>query len=147
MPDLGGGAHRRLAPAARQALLDGHCRGDAIHRIYLGPTGRLHDAARIGVERLQVAALALVEQDVKSQRRLTRARHPGDDAELAARNIDAERLEVVLTRVHNLDAVRCARALGYRQRLANKGIGCHALAHRMHLRCGLRILAQRPSGM
>ena len=147
MPDLGGGADRGLAPAARQALLDGHRGRNAIHRVHLGPSGRLHDAARIGVERLQVTALTLVEQDVKSQRRLARTRHAGDDAELAARNVHAERLEVVLTRVHDLDAVQPARALGHRQRLAHKGIGQRALAHRMHGPHGLRVLAQRLAGV
>ena len=73
MPDLGGGADRGLAPAARQALLDGHRGRDAVHRVHFGPAGRLHDAARIGVERLQVAALTFVEQDVKGQRRFARA--------------------------------------------------------------------------
>jgi len=37
MPDLGGGAHRALAAAARQPLLDGHRGWNAIDRIHLGP--------------------------------------------------------------------------------------------------------------
>ena len=73
MPDLGGGAHRGLAPASRQPLLDGHRGRNAIHRIHLGSAGRLHDAARIGVERLQVAALTFVKQNVKRQGRFARA--------------------------------------------------------------------------
>ena len=115
MPDLGGRRDRALAPAARQALLDRHGRRDAVHRIDLGPAGRLHDAARIGVQRFEVAALAFVEQDVEGQRALARAGHAGDDAELAARDGDAQGLQVVLAGVDDADrfvdpwrAARCA---------------------------------------
>ena len=73
VPDLGGRADRALAAAARQALLDRHGRRDAVDRVDLGPAGRLHDAARVGVERFEVAPLAFVEQDVEGQRRLARA--------------------------------------------------------------------------
>ena len=103
MPDLGGGRHRALAPAARQALLDRHRRRDAVDRVDLGPARRLHDAARVGVQRLEVASLAFVEQDVERQRALARARHAGDDAELAARDRDVERLQVVLAGVDDAD--------------------------------------------
>ena len=68
VPDLGGRADRALAPAARQPLLDRHRRRDAVDRVHLGPARRLHDAARIGVQRFEVAALAFVEQDVEGQR-------------------------------------------------------------------------------
>ena len=105
VPDLGRGAHRRLAPAAAQALLDRHRGRDAVHRVDLGSTGRLHDGARVGVERLQVTALAFVEQDVERQRRLARTRDPGDHGELAAWDVDAQGFEVVLARVDDLDAV------------------------------------------
>ena len=74
MPDLGGSAHRGLAPAARKPLLDGDRGRNAVDRIDLGPAGRLHDGTGVGVERLQVAALALVEQNVESQRGFARAR-------------------------------------------------------------------------
>ena len=105
MPDLGGGADGGLAPAARQPLLDRHRRRNAVHRVDLGPARRLHDAARIGVERFEVAPLAFVEQDVESQRRLARARHAGDHAELVVRDVDRQRLEVVLAGVDDLDGV------------------------------------------
>ena len=105
VPDLGGGTHRRFAPAAAQALLDRHRRRYAVHRIDLGPACRLHDGARISVERLEVAALAFVEQDVERQGGFARARDPGDHGELAARDVDAERLQVVFAGVDDLDAV------------------------------------------
>jgi hypothetical protein len=116
VPDLGGGAHRALAPAARQALLDRHRGRNAIHGVHLGAAGRLHDAARVGVERFQVAALAFVEQDVERQRGLARAADAGDDVELAARDVDAQRLEVVLAGVDDLDGV-----VGHRRPAARAG--------------------------
>ena len=50
VPDLGRGAHRALAPATREALLNGHRRRDAIDRVHLGAACGLHDAAGVGVE-------------------------------------------------------------------------------------------------
>ena len=99
VPDLRRRRDRALAPAARQALLDRDRRRNAVHRIDLRPSRRLDDAARIRVQRFEVAPLALVEQDVERQRALARAADAGDDAELAARNGDVERLQVVLARV------------------------------------------------
>src|SRR5256885_17257787 len=75
-------AHGGLAPAARQALLDGHGGRNAVDRVHLGPARRLDDGARIGVQRLQVAALAFVEQDVEGQRGLARARDTRHHVEL-----------------------------------------------------------------
>ena len=105
VPDLGRRRDRALAAAARQALLDRHRRRDAVDRVDLGPAGRLHDRARVGVERFEVAPLAFVEQDVERERRLARARDAGDDAELAARDRDVERLQVVLARVDDADVL------------------------------------------
>ena len=64
---LGGGAHRALAAATRQALLNGHGGRNAIHRVHLRAACGLHQRAGVGVERFQIAALAFVEQDVKRQ--------------------------------------------------------------------------------
>ena len=95
----------RLAPAARQPLLDRDRRRNAVDRVHLRPSRRLHDAARIGVERFEVAPLAFVEQDVEGQRRLARAGHARHHAELVVRDVDRERLEVVLAGVDDLDGV------------------------------------------
>ena len=105
VPDLGGGGHGALAPAAAQPLLDRHRRRNAVDRIHLGPARWLHDAAGVGVEAFQVAPLPLVEQDVEGQRALARARHAGDHAELATRDVDVEALEVVLLRVDDADVM------------------------------------------
>ena len=105
MPNLGGGAHGRLAASTAQTLLNGHRGRYAIHGIHLGAACGLHNAAGIGIERLQIAALAFVEQNIKRQGGFARARHPRDHTEFATRNIYAERLEVVLFGIHNRDAV------------------------------------------
>ena len=105
VPQLGGGGHGALAPAPAQALLDGDGGRNAPDRIHLWPPRWLHDAAGVGVEAFQVTALAFVEQDIERQRRFARAGHAGDDAELAAWDLHAQRFEVVLAGVDDADGV------------------------------------------
>jgi hypothetical protein len=108
--DLGQRADRALAPAAAGALLDGDGRRDAEHGVDVGPRRRLHELARVGVERFEVAALALGEEDVEGQRGLARAGHAGDDGEAVARDVDVDVLQVVLAGVHaDRAAGACAR--------------------------------------
>ena len=106
VPDLGGGAHRRFAPAPAQPLLDCHRGRNAIHRIHLRAPRRLHDGTGIGVERLQITPLPLVKQNVKRQRRFARTGNAGHHRELAVRDFDAQGLEVVFAGVDDLDAIR-----------------------------------------
>ena len=109
VPHLGGGAHGGLAAPTGQALFNGHRRRNAVHRVHLGPSGGLHDAAGVGVQAFKVTALAFVEQDVKSQCGFARTTDAGDDVELATRYVDAQALEVVLFGVDDLDRVRAQR--------------------------------------
>ncbi len=97
VPDLGRGRDRALAPAARQPLLDRDGRRNAVHRIDFRAAGRLHDRARIRIQRFEVTALPFMEQDVERERRLAGTGHAGDHVELAVRDVDVERLQVVLT--------------------------------------------------
>ena len=69
VPHLGGGAHGGFAPTTREALLNGHCRWNAIHRIHLRTTRGLHDAAGIGIQTLEITTLTFVEQNIKRQGR------------------------------------------------------------------------------
>ena len=71
-----------------------------------GREARLHELARVGVERFEVAALALGEQDVEGEGGLARARHAGDHGEAAARDLDVDVLQVVLARLVDADR-RC----------------------------------------
>ena len=111
VPDFGGGTHCGLAPAAGEALLDRHRGRYAVHRIHVGPAGRLHQAARIGIEAFEIAALAFVEDDVERQRGFARAADTGDDGELAAGDLHRQVLEVVLTGMDNLNGC-CALGAG-----------------------------------
>ena len=145
MPHLGGGAHGGFAPAARQALLNRHGGRDAIHGIHLGPPGGLDDAAGVGVERLQVTALAFVEHNVKRQRGFARAAHAGNHVELAVRNLHAQVFQVVLFGVNhfdstgrNRDVLFCRFCVKFRPHLG------HAVPVQAQ---GLLIVAQRLRGV
>ena len=101
--DLGLRGHRALRAAAAGALLDRHRGRDAEDRVHVGLRRRLHELARVGVERLEVAPLALGEDDVEGERGLARARDAGHHGELAARDLDVDALQVVLARVAHED--------------------------------------------
>ena len=72
--DLGERGHRALAAAAAGALLDRDGGRNAVDGVDVGPRRRLHELARVGVQRFEIAALALVEDDVEGQRGFARAR-------------------------------------------------------------------------
>ena len=110
MIDLGERRHGALAAAAAGALLDGDRRRNAEDRVHVGTRGGLDELPRIGVQRLQVAALSLGEQDVEGQGALAAAGHAGDDGESVAAEIDVDVLEVVLARAADLDGVAATPA-------------------------------------
>ena len=117
--DLGQRRHRALAAAAAGALLDRHRRRDAEDGIDVGAAGRLHELPRVGVERFEVAALALGEHDVEGERGLARAGHAGDDGEAVARNRDVDVAQVVLAGA--VDDDRTLRRVGDLQQCAAAG--------------------------
>src|SRR5579864_2893396 len=96
MIDLGERRHVALAAPATGALLDGDGGRNAEDRIDVGTRGRLHELPGIGVQRLEVTTLALVEEDVEGERRLARARDAGDHRKAIARYLHVDPLEVVL---------------------------------------------------
>src|SRR5262249_10596913 len=65
----------------------------------------LQELTRVRRERLHVAALTLGVDRVERERRLARARQPGDDDELASRNLEVDGLEDVLARAPADDAI------------------------------------------
>ena len=84
--DLGLGRDGRARRAARRALGDRDRRRDAGDAVDVG-AGQLSDELpRVGRERLDVATLALGEDDVERERGLPRARRPGHDDERVARD-------------------------------------------------------------
>ena len=141
--DLGEGRHGALAAAAAGALLDGDRGRDAEDRVHVGARRRLHELARVGVERFQVAALALVEENVEGKRRLARAGHAGDHGEAVARDLDVDVLEVVLARLVNDHrvAVAAVTAAVVRARLGDRGRGAGLRRHRQRLPVGAQRLA------
>mmetsp|Transcript_21531 Transcript_21531/g.83650 ORF Transcript_21531/g.83650 Transcript_21531/m.83650 type:complete len:653 (-) Transcript_21531:1654-3612(-) len=123
MPDFGGCRHRALAPAAREALLDGDRRRDAPDRVHLGPAGRLHDAARVGVQRFEVAALALVEQDVEGQRALARAAVAHQPHHLARADVQVQVADDRARAVAEMHPLHRDRALDIAERQRLRRVG------------------------
>ena len=126
--DLGERGHRGLAPAAAGALLDRHGGRDAEDCVHVRPGRGLHELAGVGVQRFEVAALALGEDDVERERRLARARHARDHGEAPARDLDVDVLEVVFARVVDADVVRQQFCL---QRLLAQDAGGRGVGQRL----------------
>ena len=77
--DLGDGADRRARVARGRLLVDRDRRREALDRVDVGLLHLPEELARVGGERLDVAALALGVDRVEGEARLARAREPGDD--------------------------------------------------------------------
>src|SRR6266545_7564297 len=86
--DIGHRADRRAWVAADTLLLDRDYWRESVHKVDIRLLDLLDTPARIGRERLQKAALALGIDRLKRQRRLARARKPGNHHQLLARNFD-----------------------------------------------------------
>src|SRR5690606_4628170 len=95
--------HGGLPPAATGALLNGYGRGDAVDGVHVRFASRLDDRSRVGVQRLQVAALSLVEQDVECQGGLAGTRYAGDDGKRTARDADIHTFKVVFEGIQEVD--------------------------------------------
>ena len=132
MPHLGGRAHGGLAPASAQSLLNRNRWRNAVHRVHFGTTCGLHDAARIGIEALQIPTLPFVEQNIKRQGGLARARNARDDIELAAWNVDAQVFQVVLFGIDDLDRVLTQRVSAARLRHRQSFARCGHCVMRVH---------------
>ncbi len=116
---------RALASATAGALLDRDRGRNPEDRVNVGPRRALDELARVGVERLEIAPLALGEQDVESERRFSGTRDAGDDREFIARDFDVDGFKVVLAGVVNPDRVADAGLQGHaRLRRAKNGGLC-----------------------
>ena len=105
--DLGGGADGRARVARARLLLDRDRRRQTLDRIDVGLVHLVEELARVRRQRLDVAALALGVDRVERERRLARARQPGDHHELVAWDLDVDVLEVVLARTLDDDLLHC----------------------------------------
>ena len=77
--DLGGGGDGRARVARGVLLLDGDGRSNAVDQIDVGLLDALQKLARVGRERLDIAALAFGVDRVEGERRLAGTGHAGDD--------------------------------------------------------------------
>jgi hypothetical protein len=93
--DLGHRAHRGARVVARRLLLDGDRRRQALDQVDVGLLHELEELARVGRQRLDVAALPLGVERVEGERGLARARQPGDHHQFFARQLKVDVLEVV----------------------------------------------------
>ena len=110
--DLRRRSHGRARVARAGLLLDGDRRRQPLDRVDVGLVHLVEELARVGRQRLDVAALPLGVERVERQRRLPRTRQPRDHHQLVARDLDVDVLEVVLARALDLDAVGLLHAAG-----------------------------------
>ena len=103
--DLGDRADRRPRVARGRLLVDRDRRRQALDRVDVGLVHLAQELARVGAQRLDVAALALGVDRVERERRLARPRQPRDDHERVARERERDVLEVVLARARDDDRV------------------------------------------
>ncbi len=96
--DLGDGAHRGARVLADRFLLDGDGGGEPLDRVDVGLLHLLEELAGVGGEGLDVPPLPLRVDRVEGQRRLPRARDPGDHDQAVPGDLHVDVLQVVLAR-------------------------------------------------
>ena len=93
--DLRHGRDNGARIAARRVLLDGDRRREALDLLDVGLLHAVEELARVGGERLDVAALSLGVERVEGEGRLAAPREPGDDGQGVAGDRDVDSLQVV----------------------------------------------------
>ena len=93
--DLGDRADRRPRVAVGRLLVDRHRGAEPLDEVDIGAVDLSEELARVGAQRLDVAALALGEDRVEREARLARAGQPREHHERVARNVEVDVLEVV----------------------------------------------------
>ena len=105
--DLGDGADGGARVLRRGLLLDRDRRRQAVDLVDVRLLHHLQELARIGRQRLDVAALALGIDGVEGERGFAGAGQAGEHDELVARNLDVDVLEIVLARAADGYRARC----------------------------------------
>ena len=93
--DLGDRADRRARVAVRRLLVDRDGGAQALDEVDVGAVDLAEELARVGGQRLDVAALALGEDRVEREARLARPGEPGEDDERITRDLEVDVLQVV----------------------------------------------------
>ena len=106
--DLGHRADRRARVARGRLLVDRDRRRQALDRVHVGLLHLAEELARVGRQRLDVAALALGVDRVEGEARLARAREPGDHDQRLARQRQVDALEVVRASAGDDDLARAS---------------------------------------
>ncbi len=101
--DLGDGADGGAGAAAGGLLLDGDGRAEPLDRVHVGPLDLVEKLARVGRERLHIAALALGVDGVEGERALARAGEAGDHRERVAGDAHIDVAQIVLARPAHRD--------------------------------------------
>ena len=96
--DLGGGADGGARRPRRILLLDRDGGREAVDEVDVGLLHPLEELARVGGERLDVAALSLGVDRVEGEGALAGAGGAGDDRDRAAGDLEVDPLEIVLAR-------------------------------------------------
>ena len=96
--DLGHGPDRRARVARGGLLVDRDRRREALDRVDVGLVHLAEELARVGRQRLDVAALALGVDRVEGKARLAGPGEPGHHDQRVARQLEGDVLEVVLAR-------------------------------------------------
>ncbi len=96
--NFGDGANGGARGARRRFLLDGDRGREAFDNVHFGALHLVEELARVGGERLDVAALAFGVDGVKGERRLARTGEACDDREGVPGDFDADVFQVVLAR-------------------------------------------------
>ena len=95
--NLGHRADRRSRVARGRLLVDRDRRRQPFDRVDVGLLHQAEELARVGGERLDVAALAFGVDRVESEAGLTRSREPGDHDHRVPGQVEIDPLQVVLT--------------------------------------------------
>jgi hypothetical protein len=106
--DLGDRADGRPRVVRRRLLLDRDRRRQTLDQVDVGLLHQLQELARVGRQRLDVAALAFRVERVEGERALARPRQPGHDDEPVAREVEVEVLEVVRACAADADEVHAS---------------------------------------
>ncbi len=102
---LGYGTHRRARVVGGRFLVDGYCRGESLNVVHIRFIHLPDELARVGRERLDIAALALGEDGIEGQGGFAGAGQPGNDDEFIAGNLDRDVFQVMLAGAHHADDV------------------------------------------
>ncbi len=101
--DLGHGADGRARVMRGGFLFDGYGRRQAVDVIDVGLLHHRQELARVGRQRLDIAALSFGVDGVERERGLAGARQPGEHDQFIARQAEIEIAQVVRSRPADID--------------------------------------------